>query len=207
MAFTGSSFSLWNDTGLTSEFNGTLTLVHQTDLSDNPQDFVLYMGSVLEERQLQASSSPGVASITLTPTDILPHWAAATAYVVGNKIQPVAGNGFVYRCTSSGTSHASIEPTWPVVTIGSTVTDGTCIWELSSAHHPITEIKLALSSGGLTSATGGAALSVATTLLGGEANYQAIHIRVTNTVTTISNNTGNEELALTLNSCIESEVP
>ncbi len=207
MAFTGSSFSLWNDTGLTSEFNGTLTLVHQTDLSDNPQDFVLYMGSVLEERQLQAASSPGVASITLTPTDILPAWAVATAYVVGDKVQPTVGNGFVYKCTSAGTSHASVEPTWPVVTIGTTVTDGTCIWELNSAHHPITEIKLALTSGGLSAATGGAALSVATTLLGGEANYQEINIRVTNTVTNVSNNTGNEEIGLVLNSCIESEVP
>ena len=98
MAFTGSSFSLWNDTGLTSEFNGTLTLVHQTDLSDNPQDFILYMGSVLEERQLQAASSPGVASITLTPTDILPAWAVATAYVVGDK---VVYNGIKYEYTSN----------------------------------------------------------------------------------------------------------
>ncbi len=206
MAFEGSSFNLWNDAALTSEFSGTLTLVHQTDLSDNPQDFTLYFGSVLEERQLQAASSPGVASITLTPTDILPVWAVATAYVVGDKVQPIGGNGFVYKCTVAGTSNASTEPTWPVITLGTTVTDGTCTWELNSAHHATTEIKLALSSGALGAATPGAALSVATTIAGGEANYVAIYIRVTNAVTNVSNNTGNEEIALNINSCIESEV-
>ena len=207
MAFTGSSFSLWNDTLLTSEFNGTLTLVHETDLSDNPQDFTLYLGSVLTDRQLQAASNPGVASITLTPTDILPVWAVATAYVVGDKVQPIGGNGFVYKCTSAGTSHATTEPTWPVVTIGTTVTDGTCIWELNSAHHPTTEIKLALSSGALAAATPGAALSVATTVLGGTSNDVAIYIRVTNSVTNVADNTGNEEIGINLNSCIESVIP
>ncbi len=206
MAFEGSSFNLYNDAALTSEFSGTLTLVHQTDLSDNPQDFTLYFGSVLEERQLQAASSPGVASITLTPTDILPEWTVATAYVVGDKVQPVSGNGFVYKCTVAGTSHASVEPTWPVTTLGTTVTDGTCTWSLNSAHHETTEIKLALSSGALTAATPGAALSVATTIAGGEASYVAIYIRVTNAVTNVANNTGNEEIALNINSCIESEV-
>lgn len=206
MAFTGSSFNLWNDTALTSAFSGTLTLVHQTSLSDNPQDFTLYLGSVLTNRQLQAASSPGVDSITLTPTDILPVWAVATAYIVGDKVQPIAGNGFVYKCTVAGTSNATTEPTWPVTTIGTTVTDGTCTWELNSAHHATTEIKLALSSGGLATATAGAALNVATTISGGASNDVAIYIRVTNAVTNVSNNTGNEEIALNINSCIESEV-
>ncbi len=207
MAFEGSSFNLYNDTGLSSQFSGTLTLIHQTSLSDNPQDFTLYLGSVLEERQLQAASSPGVASITLTPTDILPVWAVATVYVVGDKVQPIGGNGFVYKCTVAGTSHASVEPTWPVITIGTTVTDGTCTWELNSAHHSTTEIKLALTALGLASAVAGAALSVATTVAGGEANYVAIYIRVTNAVTDVANNTGNEEIGLNINSCIETEVP
>ncbi len=207
MSFVGSSFSLWNDTLLTDEFNGTFTLVHETDLSDNPQDMVLYLGSVLTDRRLQAASSPGVASITLTPTDILPRWAVATAYVIGDKVQPLISNGFVYKCTVAGTSHASVEPTWPVVTIGTTVTDGTCTWELNSAHHATTEIKLALSSIGLASATPGAALSVATTVLGGTSNDVAIYIRVTNAVTNVANNTGNEEIGININSCIESVVP
>lgn len=207
MAFENSSFSLWNDTLLTDEFNGTLSLVHQTDLSDNPQDFVLYLGSTLSSRQLQAASSPGAANITLTPTDILDEWAAATAYVLGDKIQPVGGNGFVYKCTVAGTSHASVEPTWPVTPLGATVTDNTCTWELNSTHHEPTEIKLALSSGALGAATGGAALNVATTVTGGTSNDVAIYIRVTNAVTNVANNTGYPEIGIVLNSCIETEVP
>lgn len=206
MAFSGSSFALWNDSGLTDEFTGTKTLVHETDLSDNPQDFILYIGSTLSERQLQAASSPGVANITLTPTDILPEWVAATVYSEGDKIQPTTPNGFVYKCTVSGTSHASVEPTWPVTPLGATVTDNGVTWELSSAHHPATEIKLALSAGGLSGATGGAALNVATTVEGGSGNAVEIHIRVTNTVTNVANNTGNPEIGLVLNSCIETEI-
>lgn len=206
MAFDNSSFNLWTDAGLTSVFSGTYSITHKTDLSDNPQDFVLYLGSVLEERQLQAASSPGVASITLTPTYILPQWTANTVYIVGDKIEPITPNGYVYRCTTAGTSHATTEPTFPTVTIGTTVTDGTAVWELYAARHPITEIKLALTSGGLSSATGGAALDVATTLAGGVDNLQEIHIRVTNTVETVSNNTGNEEIALVINACIETAV-
>ena len=200
------SFGLFTNTALTAAFSGIYDLVHYTDQSDNPQDFTLYLGSVLTDRQLQAASSPGVASITLTPTDILPIWAVATTYVVGDKVQPIAGNGFVYKCTVSGTSHAATEPSWPVTTIGTTVTDGTCTWELNSAHHETTEIKLALTEGGLDSATPGAALSVATTVLGGTSNDVEIWIRVTNAVTNVANNTGNEEIGININSCIESVV-
>jgi hypothetical protein len=207
MAFEGSSFNLYTDATLLSPFSGVYTLVHQTSLSDNPQDFVLYLGSVLEERQLQAAASPGVTDISLTPTDILPHWTAATSYIVGDKVQPVSGNGFVYKCTVAGTSHATTEPTWPVVTIGTTVVDNTCTWALLSAHHAITEIKLALSSGALGAATPGAALALGDTVLGGEASNIPIYIRVTNAVTTVSNNTGNEEIGIVINACIESEVP
>lgn len=207
MPFPNSSFALWNDTALTDEFNGTLTLVHETDLSDNPQDTVLYLGSVLTDRQLQAASNPGVANITLTPTDILPVWTVATAYVVGDKVQPTGGgNGYVYKCTVGGTSHAATEPTWPTSPLGATVTDGTVTWELNSVHHPASEVKLSLTSLGLAGATGGAALNVATTVSGGSSNDIAIYIRITNTVTNVANNSGNPEIGLVLNSCIESEV-
>jgi hypothetical protein len=207
MAFLGSSFNLWLDSGLTSPFSGVLTIVNETDLSDNPQDFTFYLGSVLTDRQLEAASSPGVDNIVLTPTDTLPIWAAASGYVEGNKVQPIGGNGFVYRCSTTGTSGGS-EPTWPVTPIGATVADGTCVWTLVAAHHPITEIKLSLTSGaGLTAATGGAALNVATTITGGTAGAIPIYMRITNTVTTVSNDTGNEEIGVNINSCIETEVP
>ncbi len=202
MPFSGSSFGLWNDTDLTSAFSGTLSLVNYTDLSDNPQDFVLYLGSPTTGRLLEASSNPGVDNIVLTPTDITPVWETVTSYTAGQIIQPVISNGLVYKCDATGVSDVS-EPSWPISGIGSTVVDGTCLWELYAAHHPTTEIKLAITSLGLDSATGGAALSVGSSISSGSANYVPIYIRVANTVTTVSNNTGNEEIGIYINSVVE----
>jgi hypothetical protein len=202
MAFTGSTFGLWNDSDCTEAFSGVLDLVHYTDLSDNPQDFVVYIGSPASDRVLQASSNPGVDNVTLTPTDIAPSWDDLHAYTLGTLIKPTSPNGFIYKCTTAGISGAS-EPTWPVVGLGSTVADGSCIWTLYAVHHPITEIKLALSSGALGAATGGAALAVATSIDSGAANSVAIYIRITNSVTTVSNNTGNAEIGIYINNVIE----
>lgn len=205
MPFSNSSFGFYLDSGLTSAFGGTIALVEKTDLSDNPKDTTLYIGSILSGRQLQASSNPGVDNIVLTPTDTLPNWIASTSYISGQKVQPIAGNGFVYVCTNTGTSGSSA-PTWPTSPIGQTVTDGSCVWTLYAVHHPITEMKLALSSGGLASATGGAPLNVATTILGGGTGIIPIYIRITNTVTTVSNSTGNPEIGIAINPCIESSI-
>lgn len=201
-------FNLYEDDTLDTEFSGTFQFLHYTDLSDNPQDTVLYLGSIDDTVQLQATSNPGVAEITITPTYILPEWDNATAYTVGQKVEPTTPNGYVYKCTDAGTSAGS-EPSWPIPPsgFGSTVVDGGVIWELHAPRHPITEVKLALTSGGLSSATGGAALNLGNTILGGVAEAQPIHIRITNSVTSTSNNTGNEELAVYLNSCLETEIP
>jgi len=202
MAFAGSSFNLFTDSGLTSAFNGDFQVISKTDLSDNPQLFTLYLGSLLTTRQLQAASSPGVANITFTPADILPIWVTLTAYVVGNKVQPIGGNGFVYTCSTAGTVAAS-QPSWPTSPIGATVSDGTAIWTLVSAHHATTEIRMALSSGGVAGATAGAALSVGVTVAGGTAGAVPIYLSLTNAVTTVANNTGNEEIGININTCIE----
>lgn len=54
-------------------------------------------------------------------------WATGTAYSVGKIVRPTTGNGYVYRCSVAGTSHASTEPTWPTV-FGQTVTDNGITW-------------------------------------------------------------------------------
>lgn len=58
------------------------------------------------------------------------HWQPVTAYVQSvtspSFITPARVNGYVYRCTTSGTS-GTTEPTWPT-TIGNTVNDGTAVW-------------------------------------------------------------------------------
>ncbi len=56
-----------------------------------------------------------------------PEWQASTAYSVGDIVRPVDRNGFVYICTTAGTTDAS-EPIWPA-NDGDTVTDGTAVWE------------------------------------------------------------------------------
>lgn len=57
-----------------------------------------------------------------------PVWVASQAVVVGEKRRPTVDNGFIYICTVAGTTHASVEPTWPT-TLTSTVTDGTVTWK------------------------------------------------------------------------------
>lgn len=206
MAFTGMSFNLFDDSGLTTAFSGTLLILNETDLSDNPQDFVKYLGSNTSTNQLQATSDPGVDNITLTPTDTMPEWTLSTAYVIGDRVQAVGGDGFIYKCTTAGTSNTT-QPSWPVGALGSTVVDNTVVWTKLSIKHEITEIKLALSSGALGSAVAGDPLDVDTTVLGGVGNAIPIYIRVTNAVTNAANNTGYPEIELYINEVIETAIP
>lgn len=197
------TFDLYTDSGLTTAFTGTLTFTHNTDLSDNPQDGVLYLGSTNSNRKLQANSNPGVDNITITPTDGIADWAATTAYTVGQRVEPTTPNGYVYECTTAGTTAGS-EPTWPTTGIGSsTVSDGTVVWTLLSARHEITEVKLALTSGGLPGATGGAALSLGNTINGGSGNAVEINYRITNAVTNVADNTGYPAITLDINTVLE----
>lgn len=205
MALADLTFKLYTDSGLVTPFSGLYQLVHQTDLSDNPQDFQLWFGSNTAGRQLQTTTNPGTNNITLTPTDILPQWTATTAYALGYMVEPATPNGFRYTVTVAGTSAAS-EPTWPTSGIGSTVVDGTVTWALSSATHEPTEIKLASTAGGLPGATAGAALSLGTTLSSGVGNAVEVNMRVTNTVTTTSSNTGYPEISVDIVSVTETAV-
>jgi hypothetical protein len=54
------------------------------------------------------------------------HWAALTVYVLDDVTRPTTRNGYVYRCTTGGTSGAS-EPVWGTIP-GGTTNDGTCVW-------------------------------------------------------------------------------
>lgn len=70
----------------------------------------------------------GSAAITYTAADSwATQWAVGTAYVVNDIVRPTAGNGHVYMCIVAGTSHASVQPTWPTVA-RQTVTDNTVTW-------------------------------------------------------------------------------
>ena len=205
MALADLTFKLYNDAGGVEEFSGTLPMTHETDLSDNDQDFVLYFMSLIADRQLEQTDNPGVNQITLTPTDTIDDWAATTAYVLGDTIEPTTPNTFAYVCTTAGTSGGS-EPTFPVSGIGSTVVDGTAVWSLRGKRHEITEVKLALTSAGLDTATAGAALDIGTTLSSGTGNLVEVHIRITNAVTTVSNTSGSPDFSAYINSVDETSV-
>jgi len=204
------TFGIFENDTLTSEFGGIYDLIHYTDES-NPQDRTLYIGSLgsggadTEDRQLQALSDPGVDDVTITIVDILPQWIAATAYIVGDCVQPTTPNGFRYRCVTAGTTHATTEPVWPL-TIGSEVIDGTVVWRLVSAKHEIDEITLALSEADLNTNTPGEALALSNVIVSGTDNEIQFWIRIENHVNTVSDNTTTPEIALQINSGIETEV-
>lgn len=195
------SFKFYDDSGLTSATNTLFQLEHQTDLSDNPQDFHKYFGSTLSGRTLQTQTSPGVNNILLTPTRILPVWIASTAYALGRSVRPTVDNNFRYVCTTAGTTGAT-EPTWSTG-VGSFTTSGTAVFECISIEHPVTEITLALTEADLDTNTPGAALSLGNTITSGVGNEVDVWIRVENSITTVGSNTGYPELAVYINAVQE----
>jgi len=205
MSLSDLTFKLYTDTGLTSLFGGTLSLVHSPDFSDNPQDSTYYFGSTTANRQLQAASNPGVDQITLTPTYAIPNWAAATALGLGVSRRPTTPNGYRYEVTTAGTTHASTQPTWPL-TLNSTVTDGSVIWTCVAEERTVDEITLALSAGDLDTNTPGAALNIGTEVLSGTSNDIAIYVRVENAIPTVSSTVGQPELTININSVQEEAV-
>jgi len=50
--------------------------------------------------------------------------ARNTVYAVGDVVKPTTYASHSYKCTTAGTSHATVEPTW-TTTDGNTTTDGT----------------------------------------------------------------------------------
>ncbi len=206
MTLATQTFKLYTNSGLTVAFTGSESLLHYTNQSDNPQDFQFWYGSTVSGRVLRAVSNPGVDQIVLTPTDTLPIWHIARAYTLGQSVSPITPNGYRYEVTTAGTSHATTEPTWPTTPIGATVVDNGVTWTLRSASHPITEMKLALTSGGLSSATGGAALNLGTSITGGVAGAVQVNMRITNSVITVSNNSGTPEIDFYVNNVREDEV-
>jgi len=202
MALSDLTFKLYENNTLSTAFGGVLEVKHKTDLSDNPQDYVLYFGSTTSDRQLQATSNPGVDDITITPTKRLAAWTASTAVTLGEVARPVVDNNYRYEIVTAGTTD-STEPTWPT-SIGSTVLDGTAVWKCTSATHETTEVKLATSNAGLDGATAGASLVMGNTINSLAGNLVEVHIRVTNAVTTVGDNTAFPDLGFNINDVTES---
>ncbi|RJP77996.1 MAG: hypothetical protein C4524_07360 [Candidatus Zixiibacteriota bacterium] len=67
----------------------------------------------------------------------------STAYVVGDLVYPAVKNGFIYECTTAGTSHSS-EPAFGT-TVGGTTAEGggTVVWTCRAADYaPVQKTKV-----------------------------------------------------------------
>jgi len=60
-------------------------------------------------------------------------WVASTAYALGAYVKPTTDNGYVYKCTTAGTSDSS-EPTWGTTPAGTT-NDNTAVWTCYKADN------------------------------------------------------------------------
>ncbi len=89
--------------------------------------------------QVEASTANGRIQVGFTPRK----WAVATVYGIGEKRVPTVLNGFVYEVTVGGTSHATVQPTWPT-TIGQTVTDGTVTWRAETSDSQVANVYIHL---------------------------------------------------------------
>lgn len=205
MSLDSLTFRLYHVDNLTGLFDGTLSVVHKSDLSDNPKDYVLYFGSNIPNRRLRAYSNPGIANIVLTPVDTLPHWEPEMPVEQGYLLQPPTPNGFKYKCLS-GTKTGTTEPAFPTLSIGSTYNDGASVWMLVGAKHEVTEITLAASAADLDINVPGDPLSLGVELTSGQANKREIHFRINNAVTDIGNNLGYPEISIAINEVVETEV-
>ncbi len=114
---------------------------HEDYLNDKPFDVAVVEGNLALNSGIDemwklitgdtTATNYGNANAQLGVGDnAAPVWAASTAYNVGDRVEPTTANGFVYECTTAGTSDAT-EPAWPT-TEGATVTDGTVVWTAHS---------------------------------------------------------------------------
>lgn len=74
-------------------------------------------------------------------------WVANKSYTIGEVVRPSTANGFVYECTTAGTSGA-VAPTF-TATEGATVNDGTVVWTaIKIDHKPSTKEILGVANDG-----------------------------------------------------------
>jgi hypothetical protein len=104
----------------------------------------------------------GAVQITSSanPMPVTAAHQTAHAYTIGALVTPVVSNGYYYRCSAAGSSHA-VAPTWPTV-VGATVTDGTaewvCVAALPTLYLPGVDYKT-MGHGGIVPLTGGQIVS------------------------------------------------
>ena len=96
---------------------------------------------IVADKQYSSMSMQALIDLIIKDAHGIP-WSTGTAVVAQSGTTPGtirtpitdggADNAFYYRCTTSGTTHATTEPTWPT-TIGATVSDNTAVWTCEGA--------------------------------------------------------------------------
>lgn len=120
----GWSWIMSNPNDLVSNIGVMLTTAHTLAQTND------WVSDIVADEFVDASYSRGaLANVTVTKTNANSWgttWGASTAYVVGDIVRPVAGNGWLFKCVVAGTSAAS-EPTWDT-TPGQDTADNTVVW-------------------------------------------------------------------------------
>ena len=114
--------------------------MHVTSQIDHSSEGVLTVTLTLQgladelsdDKSSKQHTQPGSNStlkdlLTQVVKAVLPDWVANTVYALDALVIPATQNGYAYKCTTAGTSHATTEPVFPT-TIGSTVADNTVTW-------------------------------------------------------------------------------
>lgn len=195
------TFKFYADAALTEEIAAPIVASQDVDNTIPPVDHVLYLGSQVAGRRVQADSAPGIDSIDVRVENVTAAWQPATAYGAGAVVRTTTKNGFKYQAQVAGTSGGA-EPAWPLA-LGATVADGTVTWENIGPIHETTEVRLALDSGGLAQALPGAALAIGPEILSGSANAVEIWARIDDATDVVGTET---ELRLTTNLLRETAV-
>ena len=180
------SFAFYEDSSLATLLN-TLSFTHNVSGTTDPQTRTVYFGSTTANVKVQTETNPGTGLIQIQIVNITQDWEASTAYAVNDVRKSASDNGYRFTVTSAGTSGTS-EPTWDTSSAGTT-TDGTVTWGNADIVHETAEVKLALSSAGLTSATGGQALSLGVEVLSGVSNAIPIFLEIDDATAVIGTQT------------------
>jgi len=197
------SLQFYTDAALTIPVS-TTAINHLLDGSNDPQDFLFYLGSTVSANKFENNNDPGVDGLVVDITNAITLWQASTAYVVNDTARTTAKNGYRYKVQSiagGGVSDAS-EPTWPT-TIGATVVDNEVTWVNDGKIHESVEVKLALTSIGLDSATAGVSLTIGVVINGGSVNAIAVYMRIDDATAIIGQST---ELSLNVLDVVESPI-
>jgi hypothetical protein len=120
---------------------------------------------------------------------------AAPLFVTQNSSSPTAVDSVIYfgSATAGRIAQAASDPGVDELTVS--IVDAN-----SGTGSPATDVKLALSSGGLAGATGGAALDIGTEIESGTAGAVEIHVRILDSTHAVALNT---DLSLAVNSLAE----